>query len=402
MRSACETFVSSTSTPPGFGTTTTSTVRIPPPEEYNLIVDATTGWNGSLAHNPNNNTWLVVSQAGSLTAIFGRVIRNSGAYVTPTQFTLNDRVDGWAGGSPRVAFAASENRYLVVFVRTLANNLNRIYGQFVAADGSLIGSNFVINPEMSGVAFFQDGGGLRYDSKNRKFVLVWEHRSGGIQVYLKTVSIDGIVSAPVQVTNNSTGDYQGAPDVAINQEGGEYCVAYQNYGRTSTGNESQIGIRRVDAGNLSVGSQTFASVRAFGRAHINYNTRDKEYFVTWAGYDEVSILRGRFLGSCSAPLGENSFTIAVDFWDGGVAYNPRSNSFGIVGAMEDVRNKFIALSSDGMKIFESDFFYDANNGNYIPTLAPNLANGSYGLVSSKDYGTFRFAPDAGASVLESP
>src|SRR3989344_7135187 len=182
-------------------------------------ISATTGWNGSLAFNPNNNTWLILSGGGSM-GVNGRIIDNDGNIKTPI-FRL-DKSASFAG-TPRVAFSTDGNKFLVVWLQEGSlggKDTGDVYGRFIDPNGKFLTEPFNITPNDSRVPTISM---LHYDSKNQRFIFAFAFNAN---IYTKAVSIDGVPGAEAQITKEGS---RGAPALAVNEKGNEYCVSYQDF-----------------------------------------------------------------------------------------------------------------------------------------------------------------------------
>ncbi len=360
-------------------------------------IDATSGWNGSLANNPNNNTWLVVSQSAwnssSSGGIQGIIISNDG-----TKIFGPFRIDPRQGGplAPRVAFAKNENKYLVAWVNAPTNS-TQLYGRFIKANGDFDGDTFLISSQTAGI------NEIKYDSRNKKFVMVWSFNQGGnpaiVHSYLVTVGTDKKVSPVIKLTENDLVWHLSA-SVALNEDKNEYCVAYDYNANNPTSN---IGIRRVDSKNLSLGTETFAVINKYAMGpQIEYNSSDKKYALIWAG-DNYST-KGKILNSCNGTDGEEEVLVQEKVARSSFAYNSKSNTFGIIGqdccSFSDV---YTITDTSWNNIDQGRIFTDSRNGkggNYAPVIEPDTTTGTYAVTSSVDYATTRFVSNVASAVLD--
>ena len=194
------------------------------------ITDATTGWGGSLAFNPTNNTWMVVSHHYTMKDIFARLLDNNGNPLTA--MTTVDQEPTLLTGGPKVAYSPDADKFLIVWTQEIntQGTDGDIYGRFISADGTLSGNAFNLTPNDPRVPNLLPNSIMQYDSRNKKFVFVFENRApGNVPVYLKTVDIDGTVGPTLAVAENPP-DFLGSPSLTVNETDNEYCVSYQNSG----------------------------------------------------------------------------------------------------------------------------------------------------------------------------
>lgn len=338
--------------------------------------DATPGWRGGLAHNTNNDTWLVVSESSN--GIYGRIMNNDG-----TAVGQSFKIDGPATTqalAPKVSYASDIQKFLVVWYDTPGNLGGTVYGRFIGATGA-IEDLVSIAQDSSLSTIFNPNGILRYDSVNRQFVYVWE---GSDNVYLRALDTNKVFGNIVKVTEGGTRHF--SPAVAVKTDGSEYCVAYDN--RSQGG----VGVKRVDAILGTTGAETFATNAVATDVSIVYNSTDNKYLVTWS---ESGSIKGKFINSCNGADGGDITTIKTGLIMAVSAYNRSSNTYGIIGQNStNIANGYVVLSSQGTVLRSGDVFgAGASNGNFLPVMAPNVTDGRFGASSAKDRTTTRFVSD---------
>ena len=192
------------------GTTSTPTSQSNP----SAAVDATPGWLGDLAFDTKNNKWLVVSKHDG--PIYGRIMGNDGNAITDVFKISSDELTG--GWSPLVAYSKDADKFLVVWV-DYSNGWN-LYGRFVSSDKSM-GNQFKIN---SVNPYMNIGGdrtsSIQYDSKNKKFVIIWENREGRHSAVFTTIELDGKQGPSVELTDGENSGING-PSIAVNEDKNE-------------------------------------------------------------------------------------------------------------------------------------------------------------------------------------
>lgn len=341
--------------------------------------NATTGHGGNLAYNPAKNNWLVVS---ALDIIGGRIMGNDGTAVTP-EFKINTDT-GIQVMSPKVAFAPSLNKYLVVWI---GFDPGTIYGRFVNADGTLSGTSFPIFKDSGGGAsFLYQNSVLQYDSKNKKFVFVWEYRHPSPDVYLITIRETGTVGTVVDIGTNTVGGSWSA-SLAVNEKLNEYCVAYD------LRNSSQIGMRKFNVATGSVGTETILNTTGTNTSLV-YNSVNDKYLLGWGAGAAVGS-QAKILNSCNINDGGTVFTSNNAGQAQILAYNPKSNNYAsIVQNQNDSGNTYNILSSSGAKL-KTGVAFIGGFGNFGPVINPNLNDGTFGATSAIEYKTTRFAPNLG-------
>ncbi len=348
------------------------------------IVEATIGWNGDAVNNPGANNWLVVSGADS--GIYGSIVGDDASTPVP-MFKISQDTTGV--GAPRVAFSPSSSKYLVVFLKEITTNTNVVMGQFIDATGTKLGSNFAIGSDIPGAVRDVHA---QYDSVRNKFVLaIWKY---GGNILLKTIGTDGVVGSALSI---STGQ-NGVAKVAINENSGEYCVAYGDY------EGKKLMVRPVDANTFQAGKEEIVLPSAYGTINGNdfvYNPKDNKYLIAWHSYEDKSYMARFIKGGCNGNELGNVFSLKLG-GGGTLAYNSGSNTYALASESDTgLRNLFIAFNNEGEEISgtRKEVFLDGINGNYVPIVRPNNRTGAYGMASARDYAVYRFAPNMGGSIL---
>ncbi|OGM99692.1 MAG: hypothetical protein A3B91_01470 [Candidatus Yanofskybacteria bacterium RIFCSPHIGHO2_02_FULL_41_29] len=363
-------------------------------------VNATAGWRGQLDYNPTNDTWLVVSDdySGGQGIIWGRIMANNQTPIT-AQFSISGKSNSI---SPHVAYDKDKNRYLAVWI-DLDTSQTEIFGRFINSDGSFAGNPFLITRDFTDNPFFYPNAPLRYDSVNKKFVLVWENRSPNIDIYLRTINPNTGQGDPTIKIVNSGGIIGSAPSLAINEQANEYCIAYHCYGGSCTvsPNSSATAIRRVDPQTGQVGQMTLAEINTAGEVSLAYNSTDNQYLATWKDINSGPSVKGKILSSCDGTdASSGSFMVLNDAGSAINTYNPTSNTYAVVAQdQSSIRNRFGQLDNRGVLLTSSYIFTDGTNGNYSPFIAPNTRDGKYAAISSKDYAMVRFLSNLGVGSL---
>ncbi len=357
------------------------------PASVSTAVDATPGWRGGLAHNTNNDTWLVVSESrpgDGTDGIYGRIINNDGTYFGPT-FKIDSSVSALA---PKVAYSSELQKYLVLWYDAPSNFGGTIYARFISQTGALEDLVSVAQDPSSSTLFYPNSI-LSYDSINNQFVFVWEGSQEGStntvnNIYLRALDNNKVFGNIVRVTNGGTRYWM--PAVAVKSDGSEYCVVYD------TRDQGGVKVKRVDAILGTTGAETSVTSAGATDVSIAYNSANNKYLVTWT---ESGSTKGKFLNSCDGGDGGEISTIKTGLAKAITSYNRTSNSYGIIGQnMTNIGNGYVIFNSQGVILRSGDLFgTGATNGNFSPVIAPNELDGRFGASSSKDHSTTRFASD---------
>jgi hypothetical protein len=362
--------------------------------------NASAGWGGNLAYNSTDNTWLVVSAGGTGKGTYGRIMKNDGTTIG-SQITISS---GDSGG-PKVAYSKDINKYLVVWLEwddADKTAVSQIKARFVNPDGTFSGSTFMVHadvsyPNDSSMAYSNSA--MQYDSKNKKFVYVWQTGNPGRQSNLRTISTTGVVGGRINLTSSLSATYQedgrGDPAVAIKESANEYCVVYgRGYSLNNVWNAS-LRARTVNALTGAIGPETVIVSDAgpsaiFNTVGVVYNSVNNKYLVNWTS---SSGAKGRFMSSCNGSTAGATITLNPVSSAHSLTYNPRSNQYASIGQNgPNSGNTYVILNSNGIKVSEGIAFA-GGYGNFSPTIAPNISDGTFAAASSLEYATTRFAPN---------
>jgi len=233
--------------------------------------------NPAVAYNPDNDEYLVVWQ-DNWSATF--------PYIVPDDIygVRLSRSGGRLGGliaisvvtnyqqNPAVAYASNVHQYLVVWEDSRAGVWD-IYGQRVAGDGTLIGSNCAL-VTAPGEQRFPD---LAYNSQDQVYLLTWQdHRGGDWDIYAKQVELD---CTPWDAFSICTeGSDQQWPAEVYNQPKNEYLIVWQD---KRSGNEDIYGRRVAD--NTLLNNECPVAVTTGNQTApaVGYNSQAGEYLVVW-------------------------------------------------------------------------------------------------------------------------
>jgi len=183
--------------------------------------------------------WQSLRQDGSSWGIFGQRFDQDGAAVGG-EFQVNTTTRG-AQTNPAVAISESGN-FTVVWQSTSGADSSGfgVYGQEFSADGTAVGSEFVVNETTRGRQFDPD---VAYGGDD--FTVVWQGRGEGdvSGVYARTFSAGGGAGGEVLV-NSTTRGFQGRPVVSANAAG-NVVVAWQGRGE---GDNTGVFMRDIGTG----------------------------------------------------------------------------------------------------------------------------------------------------------
>jgi hypothetical protein len=193
------------------------------------------------------------------------------------------------GFSPAVAYASTEDKYLVVWSgrASSATSLN-VMGQVVAHDSSLIGGNFTI--AQGDASYSHEEPDLAYNHKRNEYMVAWQRRAIGttyVDIFCRRVQGNGTPMFPTstEVLADSTPQFYPAvaamPSFTSN---GQYLVVWE---------DAYTPIDRDIQGRLMSGDGTYYS-NVFNinsqsphdtlNPSLAGNESTQQYFVSWTGY----------------------------------------------------------------------------------------------------------------------
>ncbi len=362
----------------------------------------------AVAWNSTNNRYLVVWSGDDDSAplvdneneIFGALLNNTGGTVA-SQFRIsvmgNDAEsdpairDDFAAFNPRVAYNATSNEFLVVWVGDndsggVVDNENEVFGRRINAQtGALLGSqtrissmgtpsNANIDTQLPDVA---------WNSANNRYLIVWhsDNDTGGQvdnenEIYGELVdNLLNEVAAQFRIsfmgaTDGSTTFNGFAPAVAYNPEDNEFLTVW--YGDDDTmgllDNEFEVFGRRINAqtGALLGGQLRVSETGGTGDAGFDavnptvaYNSSSDAYLVAWQGdelMDNKNDVFGKRVSRTGVVIDSEAFAISnmgdgvAGFFGGNaaIAANPSGENFLTVWTGDD---NTAPLVNDEQEIF---------------------------------------------------
>lgn len=377
----------STSGDPGAGTI---------PGQNDGSYNATPGWGGTLAYDPNDDEWLVVSDGTSNghKAIFERVMDTNGNPLSDATVISPDQteVDG-----PRDIYFPDKQEFLVIWT----TGSSTIYGRFVKSDGTFDGNRFTI-ANSDGAVYLTSP--LQYDQTNQKIVIGFESRVPGvISAYMTTVDVNGKGTPVIKVQNSA--EARGAL-AAVNDDQNEYCIAYSitSDPKRFPPDGGAVAVRKVDINTGAVGPENII-VQHAAVTGLAYDTNQQDYLITYEKADAFGAF-GKFLPSCSnQDMGEEfnpeQGTATAGTGIASLAFNPTSDTFAFIGQDQtDYANTLTVIDSSGNFLSSETLFANGGTkGNFAPYVAANTNTGAFAATSAQDYLTTRIVPSAGGSNI---
>ncbi|HSB67682.1 MAG TPA: dockerin type I domain-containing protein [Anaerolineales bacterium] len=236
----------------------------------------------AVAYDSVLNQYLVVWEdywgTGTDWRIYGRFVGTNGAPVA-YQFPIS-----YDGTNAHIAADVAHNwpwsEYLVVWEVEYPATGHDIYARRVNYDGALIGGEIGVSTS----TYFDRNPVIAYSPYQNSYLVVWERRIGDEEfsqydIYGQRVAADGTLLGPLLALDAGTTSQQHAA-IAYNSTLDEYLVIWQD--QYSPGDWDIMG-RRVDGDGTLLGNEL--TIEAPGGEQtspdIAYNSRHDEYLVAW-------------------------------------------------------------------------------------------------------------------------
>jgi hypothetical protein len=279
-----------------------------------IISDASINqYSPSVAYDSVNLRYLVVwyDDRNSGTTgldIYGQLVNANGTLygtLSNDNFVISNATTGQF--SPSVAYDSVNQKYLVVWTddRNSGTTDRDIYGQFVNANGTLDGSNFIISNATSG----QSTPSVAYDSVNQRYLVVWadDRNLGttGWDIYGQLVTAAGSLygtSSEVNFAISSASNNEGDASVAYDSAHQMYLVAWtdnRNYGTIAPDIYGQLvkadgSLYKGDFFVIAASGGQFGPVAA-------YNSICKNFLVAcWSNWSGSYMIDQSIVGPCWA------------------------------------------------------------------------------------------------------
>ena len=202
---------------------------LPQGADFAITDSSSFSYGDSIAYDSANQRYLMVwmDHRNSATTgydIYGQFVNANGTLSGSNFVICNANADQ---RSARVAYDSANQRFLVVWTdeRDSATTSTDIYGQLVNANGTLMESDFIICNANSE----QNEPLVAYDSVNQRFLVVWtDDRTSAItgnDVYGQFVNANGFLDGGDFVINGDAG-HQYGPSLAYNSICSNFLVAY--------------------------------------------------------------------------------------------------------------------------------------------------------------------------------
>jgi len=311
----------------------------------------------AVAYNSTSNRYLVVWGDGRNYLSRGADVFGQRVAANGNRVGGNRRISGPAAtadeGYAVVAYNPANNQYLVVWRdrRKDATRGTEIYGQRVAADGSRVGPDFRISGPAATADEFAPA--VAYNSTSNQYLVVWgddrNYATGDWDIYGQRVAANGdLVGTNRRLSGKSASSQEKNPAVAYNSTRNQYLVVWEDFRNQAT-REWDIYGQRVAANGNRIRPDFRISGNAAtsdeGYAAVVYNPANNQYVVVWDDfrnqatrgwdiYGQRVAANGNLVGTNRRISGKNTTSHEVI---PAVAYNPTGNQYLVV--WEDFRNQ---------------------------------------------------------------
>ena len=192
-----------------------------------LLISESGAPNGGLAYNPGTSEFLVTWRDQTANNLKGQLISGAGAavgglFVITPEFPESGRAAG-------VAFDPTNDRYLVVYAVFQANNVK---GQFVGADGALIGEPFEITSDLA----TRVDPAVAYSAMDEAYLVVFRDEN---LIRGELVLASGEAVGPHLVIADSPSNDD--PAIAYNSQTGEFLVVWTDDRNLGAGEQDIFG-----------------------------------------------------------------------------------------------------------------------------------------------------------------
>jgi hypothetical protein len=380
--------------------------RVSPVLGSDFRISSSTDWEERTAvvWNDTAEEYLVVwsdfRAASGLSDIYGRRVRPDGTPVGTADF----RISGPGAVSdetyPAVAWNATADQYLVIWIDWRNGSYADIYGRRLKGDGTALGADFRVS-----VSAPKDEGlpDVVWNATKNQYLVVWsDTRASKTDIYGQRVGANGgLVGAEIRISGaGATNDEYNAA-VAWNATSNQYLVVWEDlrsvtkwhiYGRRINANGGPIGEDFRISGDAGSYSET--------RPDAAWNSATNQFLVVWEDYrgdNHLADLYGRRVRANGTVVGDADVKLSSAAADShelrpALAWNGTSNQFLLVwedqrdGAERDWDIFGRKVRSNGLPT-GADFRIcgpGAVDQDLAPALAWNGANDQYLVVWEDD------------------
>jgi hypothetical protein len=323
-----------------------------------------------------NGVYLVVSAMG---IVNGRFVAADG---TPlgSQFVIQTTTNYAA--FPRVAFSPDADGGAGAFLVTWGESVvpDQVHARLVSyLRGGPLGADVMLglNP------FSESGRAVAYSTTSQEFLIVWENTSRklvGVRVG-NAAQVLGSIAFPV------TADGERDPSVAYNPDDNQFLVVYTGWNSTAFASA-----RRIQAGTGAVLDQTSIVLARAGGTYISdvtYIRATHKYLASWYALPDNASL-GQLVNPDGTMTGGT--IILSTRWKAydalSVDSNPVSGTAFLVSHSSTAEDGGVELKSDGVPV-DNGFIVTAagGNGNFYPRIAASTTGPDWLVSTANNFTT---------------
>lgn len=316
----------------------------------------------SVAYDPVNQCYLVVYTFSNYMdgGIFGQFVSANGTQVG-TPFTISPT--GYYYYNSAVAYDSQNGRFLVAW-QDQSYESNEIYGRFVDINGPSVQGEFIISDSYSA-----QRPALAYDNQQGRFLAVWEdYRTVEGQIYGRVVDANSISANPSSaypsfaISNANGSYYKNNPTLVFDDSNNRFLVAWEDYSTAGYNIKYQL----VDPLNPPAGDTLSVADSSADRfsPSVAYDSQLRQFLLTWTEQNVSQDVYGSLLNANGSPSGE----IIV-----------------IAGDSTNQSKPAVAYDSVTGKYFVEWVGYDVNNQIYGQSVrADGVLDGASSVVSSRN------------------
>jgi len=337
----------------------------------------------AMLYDPNADHYLVVWQSYSPSQIQGQLLDSGGNPLLAEAMAF-----GHNAYLPRVTYNDNRGSYLVVFETAGVSGYD-IYGQTIAADGTLTGPPFAISvdPEPEYVP------SAAFDSANLQYLVVWDRRRPGPSdphhVYGQRIDEDGnLLGSEIDLSPSTAGQEYAA--VAYNPDAQQFLVAWADERNVAASNWD-IYAQRVRADGTLPDQGNFAITTApYGQWHpvVAYSATSHQYLIIWEDSHIFGAdIYGQRLHWLGFPLGSPFCLSAARgaHEEPAVAYNNTDHEYMVAWTADpdgdgdsDIYGR--RYDRDGLVLEEAFAIVEAAGSQTHPALEYRATSGNYMLL----------------------
>ncbi|MFQ5594669.1 MAG: hypothetical protein ACE5HA_11035 [Anaerolineae bacterium] len=267
----------------------------------------------AVAFNSRDNQYLVVWQDQrnfdtTRIDIYARLFAADG---TPTGDEFAVTRQAFNQNFPHAAYNSTRNQYLVVWSdqRNIRTTGSDVYAQRLAADGTLVGSDIAISTALRPQLYPR----VAHSPDADEFLVVWQDSrtssTTSSDIFGQRVAGDGsLAGTNIPISNNS--EAQNQPDAAYSPASRRYLVAWDDE-RSSDVTGVDVYAQLLTATGTPEGTNFALSTNQNSQENVavGYNAVQGEFFIVWEDSRDLGVtstdIYGQRVDSTGALIGEN-------------------------------------------------------------------------------------------------